>query len=207
MSALEQVPKPDAELDTTLLQLLVSQAESADLNLYLEAGKAELIEALESAKAVLENPQTQQQIDAAALRLHEAWLNLRLKPDESLLALLQETLEKVQAMASDFVLYADLREELQAWTMQAKNALENGNTDRDQVCSLIEQGEDLLSRAQAQKQINNVPASGTSAKDALADKTSAKAESIKTSVSSSAFGWSAALAACLALFAAGKKRR
>lgn len=78
------VPNPDTA-DLAMLEFLVAQAVSCDLDLYLETGKEEFVQALAHAQAVLENPQNQEQVDAAALRLGNAWLSLRLRPDESLL--------------------------------------------------------------------------------------------------------------------------
>ena len=84
--------KPAAEIDTHILELLVeySTAAEADLDSYVEAGKAEFTAALEAARTVLEDPADQKSVDDAAAVLHEAYLNLRLKADEALLQELKD---------------------------------------------------------------------------------------------------------------------
>lgn len=80
------------ELDVSLLAFLVEQTGSVDLSLYggTEEEKQAFVQALETARAVLENPDSQQQIDEAASTLNNAWLKLRLQPDEELLKNLQQ---------------------------------------------------------------------------------------------------------------------
>lgn len=77
--------KPEAELDTSVLELLVSVSLEVNLEDYIEAGQAEFTSALDEAQAVLADPQSQEQIDAARDTLHDAYLSLRLKASEELL--------------------------------------------------------------------------------------------------------------------------
>lgn len=82
------------KIDTTLLEMLVSECDSVDLNSYVTAGQAEFTAALSQAKSVLEAPETQAQVDEMLSTLHSTWLNLRLKADESLLADLQSFVDE-----------------------------------------------------------------------------------------------------------------
>lgn len=97
MADLETVRKPDVQLDVAILELLVHSVEDTDLSLYEEAGKEEFTQALEAARTVLDNPESQTAIDDAAIRLHEAWLNLRLLPDESLLEQIRSFTAEIEA--------------------------------------------------------------------------------------------------------------
>lgn len=81
--------KDSEVIDTSLLELLVGVCDEVNLEEYVNAGQAEFTEALNQAKAVLAAPESQAQVDAALSSLHTAWLNLRLKADESLLVKLQ----------------------------------------------------------------------------------------------------------------------
>lgn len=57
----------------------------ADLSLYVDAGQEEFLAALEEAQDALRHAATDAQVEEALERLNEAWLSLRLKPDEELL--------------------------------------------------------------------------------------------------------------------------
>lgn len=86
------------EIDTSLLALLVSTAGAEDLSVYISAGQDEFKAALEEAKAILAAPASQGQVDASVSRLHTAYLNLRRKADESLLAELNSFVTLVESL-------------------------------------------------------------------------------------------------------------
>ena len=81
INALENVPS----LDTKALEALVKEVETLDLNKYVDV--SELNAALEAAHAVLENPQSQDEIMVAITRLQEAVDNLVLKEAANKIAL------------------------------------------------------------------------------------------------------------------------
>lgn len=87
------------EIDTTVLETLVkeSQKTEAELDKYIETGKAEFTAALRAGEAVLAAPESQKQVDEAASTLHAALLNLRLKADESIVRDLQNFIAEVEA--------------------------------------------------------------------------------------------------------------
>ncbi len=89
-AAMDALEKKPADLDLSLLQMLVDSVEGTDLNKYLSEGQDELQNALEEARTVLASAENQEQVDASVARLHNAWLSLRLKADESLLAQLKD---------------------------------------------------------------------------------------------------------------------
>lgn len=97
-------------IDLSLLQLVYDTASQADLDQYLESGKAEFTAALEQAAAVLAHPESQQQADEAACELNRAWLALRLRPDESLLEALDGFVLLVSDMNRSFFSAAELKE-------------------------------------------------------------------------------------------------
>lgn len=86
------------EWDTTLLAFLVQSALECEADRYTEATWAPFAEELSAAQAVLAAPESQEQIDAAVRSLNAAYLNLRLKADESLLASLQSFMQETEPM-------------------------------------------------------------------------------------------------------------
>lgn len=68
-----------------MLVLLVDSVQNADLSHCLSDGVPAFQEALTHARSVLVSPRSQEEIDQAVVKLHQAWMNLRLKADESLL--------------------------------------------------------------------------------------------------------------------------
>lgn len=88
--------KPAEEIDLSLLQLLIAESEKIDQTRYLTAGLDAFNEALIQAKAVEAAPESQSQVDTAAAALHQAFLNLRLKADESLLESLRQLKTELQ---------------------------------------------------------------------------------------------------------------
>ena len=86
------VEKP--EIDTSLLEYLYNTVKDTDLTKYIDDGQDEFKAALENAKNVLDNPESQEQVDEAVRRLNNAYINLRLKASE-------ETLRKLQSFATE----------------------------------------------------------------------------------------------------------
>lgn len=83
----ELTPKPVEVIDTTVLEMLLNQVSGISMDDYQDdEAAANFQTVLEEAKAVLADPEDQHQVDDVVVRLHQAWLNLRLRPDESLLA-------------------------------------------------------------------------------------------------------------------------
>lgn len=122
--------QPKEEIDTRMLAWLVSETENTDLTLYLEAGQDEFKAALASAKAVLENPESQEAVDAATLELNRAWISLRLRPDESVLA----ELKSFVALANqfDFMLLSEEEGQvIQQFAGTVNAYLESGTLDND----------------------------------------------------------------------------
>lgn len=141
------------EIDTSLLELLVHTVESTDLDAYTETGKEELQEALQEAKSVLAAPRSSAQVDASAARLHQAWLNLRLKADESLLARLQQIAARLES--ADLSAYtADLAGEIKAFARDLNRALADHESGAKQIeavqaQSYIEKADILFGRMEA----------------------------------------------------------
>lgn len=88
------------EFDLSVLNFLITSCEGIDQTAYSnEDGTLDAFnEALAAAKLTAGNPASQEQIDAEVLRLNAAWMNLRFKPDESLIALLQDFVDRVEVM-------------------------------------------------------------------------------------------------------------
>lgn len=134
-------------LDTSLLALLIENTESVDLSQYLESGQAEFAAALEQAKAVLAAPESQEQIVEATTTLHQAWMNLRLKPDESLVKALQNLTASLMTLRVNRMLSAALDEQIVTFNNTVSDAMENETLDNAGVKLLIKQGTDLLNSA------------------------------------------------------------
>lgn len=98
MTALETVKKPAEEIDTSLLQMVYDTTKDTDLSKFVSAGQAEFTAALAKAEAVLANPETQAEVNEAAADLNMAYLQLRLKADESLLEELKSFLSLAESI-------------------------------------------------------------------------------------------------------------
>lgn len=97
-AALDNLVPVAPEVDTTLLELLVETAEGLNLEDYTSQGQEAFTSALEEARAVLEDPEDQNVVDAAVQKLNLAMLELRLKPSESLLKALQGFLDQTETL-------------------------------------------------------------------------------------------------------------
>lgn len=88
----------EQEIDLSLLQMLYDFVKDTDLDKYVSEGKDAFTQALSQASSVLASPETQNQVDEAVRALSDAYLNLRLKADESLLAALQNFTARAQSI-------------------------------------------------------------------------------------------------------------
>lgn len=134
-------------LDTSLLSLLVENVQDLDLTKYLDNGQDEFIAALEEARSVLDAPESQDQIAASTSRLHEAWLNLRLRPDENLVKALQNLVGSLHSLRNTRMLSAPLVSRIDAFTATVDEQIENGDLDQIRVKNLLKEGTDLLNEA------------------------------------------------------------
>ena len=73
--------EPEPEIDTTALQSAVDSANALDADDYTEGSYADVKEALEAAEAMLADPTSQEEVDAALAALTEAVNGLEEKPD------------------------------------------------------------------------------------------------------------------------------
>lgn len=84
-AAMEALQRKPVQLDTSVLEFLLAQTEAIVPGEYLSDGVSALQSAMEEAEAVLQAPQSQDQIDAAVTKLHDTYLNLRRRASEELL--------------------------------------------------------------------------------------------------------------------------
>lgn len=189
------------EFDDSMLRLLVKTIESLNLDDYIDSGKAELSAALEQAKAVLEHAQSQEEIDAAAADLHQAWLAMRLKPDEALLRALQDLEVQVVSLleCGEYPIWND---QLIVMKTALHTAVHNENLSVPEAEKLRDEAEALVkSVTESEKQKPAVPEEkpkteqeekpAAEPRKDLAQKDSGasekKAESVKASVKTASF--------------------
>lgn len=199
--------KPVEEVDTTLLELVHAEGAKAEAELdkYIEEGKAEFVDAMRQAEAVLAAPQTQAEVDEMANILHTAFLNLRYKADESVLKALAGFVETVNGLDRS-LFTAEEWNQITETSRTIQAALE-ANADKSRE---IDQnlGEQLSAKAaEAQKIID----AKTNAKaDTKVDQPAASAsgkKSVKTAASMSPAGWMAGFAAAGAALVSVLRRR
>ena len=118
--------------DKTELTSLIEAANgiNAELDRYVETGKAEFTAALEAAQAVYEDGDAMQtEVNEAADNLLNAMLNLRYKADKSILEEVLAEASKVDANAYTAESYAAL----QAAVAEASNVYNNENASQEEV--------------------------------------------------------------------------
>lgn len=189
--------KTPEDIDTSLLAFLVESVSGIDQESYLPDSLAEFNEALAQARGVLADPQSQARVNSAADRLSQAWLNLRLKADESLLEALRDF--AAYARSYDYsVLDASLQKEIKLFADKVDAAIASESLDQDAAASMASQAasyRSLMEQASARQ-------NPSSARPAAAGNSAASAKSVKTAAAShlSFFaGMSAAAAGVLAL--------
>ena len=211
---------PEVQLDLSVLSWLVSEVEDTDLSLYLEAGQDEFTSALEEARAILNAPEDQNQIDASVSRLSSAWLNLRKKPDEALVKDLQSFVARVSTFNLRS-LSAENRLFVENLSADINTAIENNTLDQqkaEEFKEKVEEANKLLDAAEgkvtdiddkkepealAQKvDETKKPAASTDKKTEASTKNSVK--------TSTALGWKSAAAgmgvAVLGLFTSRRRK-
>lgn len=78
-------PEAATNLNTAVLDYTLNEVESKDFNAFIQNGIDALRTAVAKATAVLNAPETQEQIDNAALELNDSYIRMRLTPNEELL--------------------------------------------------------------------------------------------------------------------------
>lgn len=192
-----------AGLDLSLLEWLVEATGSEDLSKYVEDDAlAAFTAALAQGRTVLADPQTQSQVDEAALSLNDAWLSLRLRPDESLLALLRDFVAQTESL--DPSLYTEAEwQSIQSLREEIQISLADPQLDQPTAEALgkrVVDMKDLLSRKPAaDTKVTNTDASISTGK---------KASSVKTASASHALAWmSGTIAAALGVSVLRRRRR
>lgn len=139
--------KDSEQTDKSLLQLLIETGRDANLDLYMQEGKEAFIAALRAGEAVFaDESATQSQINEAAAALHESWLALRLKADESLLQALQNRLASLESLDLSSLSSA-LQADIQAVKDEIKAALSQNEVEKSTADRLIARADALLSKA------------------------------------------------------------
>ena len=120
----------DNLVDKSWLQKLYDAIEESDKSKYTPASLEGLTEAMENAKAVLDDPDvTQEEVDNAYNELARAWLNLRLKADKELL---QGLYDKVSGIDIERYTEASAERFIEA-AAKAKEVLEDPNVNQEGV--------------------------------------------------------------------------
>lgn len=174
--AMEALIRKDAgQIDLSLLQMVVDACSGIDLSQYVEEGQDIFLQAEEEALQILQNPENQKQVDDAAVSLNTAWLNLRLKPSESLLKALQNFVDQVSRL--DLCAYAPATwNTISMLCQETARALENPNTDARTAEALA------VRIAAVQEMINHPDGTDSPQKTVKADTAPDTAKSVKTGV-------------------------
>lgn len=210
MNALE----PKAALDTSLLALLLASTSEAAEEDYTPSTWQNFQSARASAQAVLESPESQEQINETVTVLHSTWLNLRLKPSEELLAALQNFSDQISQLNLD--LFGEQERDL-ITTLKADvdSALANENLSQEEAAALtarIISVESVIDKTAGKlPDISSRPSGQTSAiqsgQAAMKENGNAVSKSVKTAFTSGADLWICSAAAALPAFSLLKKRR
>lgn len=114
------------EFDLSILEFLIASCEGIDQSAYAnEDGTLDAFNAaLALAKAVYADPESQEQVDAEVLKFNAAFMNLRFKPDEALIAMLKDFVVQVESM--NLMLFsADEISQLQTCAANIRSAMTN----------------------------------------------------------------------------------
>lgn len=191
------------EVDTRLLAWLTTSVENTDLNDYADipGTKEAFTSALEAARAVLADPVSQQAVDQALSDLSDAYLALRLRPDEEMLRTLRSFAEQVEAL--DPAAYtAESYEKLAALGRQARVMLNDSAADRESVQQFI----DSINAPEIQNLLAH-PDGKTADASAKADQSASVKQSVKTSAATGFGALLAAGAAAVSSMLYGVRRR
>lgn len=143
--------KSPEEIDTSVLELLVAECDATDLSKYIRDGQDEFKAALEEAKAVLADPQSQKQVDEATAKLHVAYMNLRLKADESIIESLKSFVDLYENADPSKFTEEEWNMITEAYDAVVEGLLANdfGNLDQDrgaELKKLADAARDVLTR-------------------------------------------------------------
>lgn len=154
MDALHPLEEPDC----SLLQMLVDAVKDTDLTLYLSDGVQTFSTMLQQAQDVLADPQSQPQINEAVHNLHDAWLQLRLKADESLLEALKVNLSALEAL--DLSAYSGQEQQIERMRSSLRELLAAPEAGKTEAENLLRQSSTLLKNlAESIKKDSGIPAS------------------------------------------------
>lgn len=172
-NAMDALEKIVVELDYTVLDILLGAAEEAEGNLdaYIEEGKAAFTQALQNARTVRAEAETQEEIDAAVLQLNTAWLNLRLKADESLVEALRGfvtmtlSLDEADFSAENWGVISMARNTIQTALEQHDDGTkELSAADAEELKALMETAQNVIDGKQDAPEENKKPADNTADK-------------------------------------------
>ncbi|WP_297671200.1 glycoside hydrolase domain-containing protein [Thomasclavelia sp.] len=136
--------------DKTALQAMVDKVNGLDSKLYTEASWAKLADPMETAQAVLDNPNaTQAEVNAAYEALVRAYLELRLIPDKSLLEDLINKANGLNVANYTKASYGVLKDALK----DAKAVFNDPNATQTEV----DNAKDVLAKAMANLQTVKAP--------------------------------------------------
>jgi phenylpyruvate tautomerase PptA (4-oxalocrotonate tautomerase family) len=132
-SALKEALADTTALDTSVLSVVINEADKINLDDYadLDDTKANFTAALEAAKSTVETAEKKAEVEAAAIALNEAMMELRVKPSA-------ETLEELKAIL------AQLKE------TDASNTDENTQAEKEDLVNEIEEAIDSPATYQLQ---------------------------------------------------------
>lgn len=155
IKALEQArsalkPRPAEVIDTSLLEMLIGTIEQTDLSLYIQEGQENLQTELAAARETMHNPASQAEVDGAVQSLHQAWLQLRLKADESLLDSLRSFRTRLLQMNRS--LYsAPLLQQADVMQQQITELLDQKEIPQDEARALADQAAELAGLLDAEE--------------------------------------------------------
>lgn len=130
-------------IDTSILAFLIETCDGLNLDQYMEAGKPDFAQALLAAKAVLESPESQVQVDDATRSLSNAYLNLRLKADEELIRQLADLAAEIDALDLDACPTVAART-MRMMRADIQNLLDADEAPKQDVEDLLKKGKDAL---------------------------------------------------------------
>lgn len=184
------------EIDTTMLEFIIKQAQALDLDQFIQSGQPEFLQALDQANAALAAKESQAAVDQAAIDLNQALLNLRRKPNEEDLKALQAFAKELEAV--------DLS---QYDAKTAKAIREYGKTIQTVLEMNEPSAEDVLKGLDAMKEAKILLASKTAKSNAAANCTAGSSKSVKTAAASGFAATAASLLASGLVLAFLKKKR
>lgn len=207
------------EISTDLLAWLIGSTEKAAEADYTPETWSRFAETLAQAKAVLEAPESQAQVDAMVTSLNESWMQLRLKPSEEMLREMEAFLQTVETLDLE-AMPLSLRTAFAALKEETVQALGNPELSHQEAEALIEKQRALLETAgitapdtkPGNKDSLEKPGSADLTKPDTADRpvsaaTQNTASSVKTAAATGSWLKAAALACSGAVLAVLAKKR